>query len=59
MFCPIQKTIKSAKKLSLFDKSDSRRLSIFFFYKLIVFETLIIFLELTIKLVIGIFDLQK
>ena len=58
MFCPIQKTIKSAKKLSLFDKSDSRRLSIFF-YKLIVFETLIIFLELTIKLIIGIFDLQK
>ena len=58
MFCPFNKTIKSANKLSLFYKSDSRRLSIFF-YKLIVFETLIIFLELTIKLIIGIFDLQK
>ena len=29
------------------------------FYKLIFFETLIIFLELTIKLITGIFDLLK
>ena len=29
------------------------------FYKLIYFESLIIFLEPTIKLITGIFDLQK
>ena len=29
------------------------------FYKLIIFETLIMFLESTIELITGIFDLQK
>ena len=41
--------------LSVFGENDSRRLSKTF----IVFESLIIFLEPTIKLITGIFDLQK
>ena len=39
----------------VFGKNDSRRFSIF--YKLIFFETLIIFLEPIIKLMKWIFDL--
>ena len=44
---PHSKTIKNTNKLLVFGKNDSPRLS------------LIIFLELTIKLNTGIFDLQK
>ena len=55
---PHSKTIKNAKKLSVFGKNDSCGLSIFF-YKLIFPESLIIFLEPTIKLIARIFDLQK
>ena len=51
---------KSAKKLSVFGENDSRRVSNFLqthvFWN---FETLIIFLEPAIKLMTGIFDLQK
>ena len=54
---PHSKTIKKAKKLSVFGENDSRSLPIF--YKFIFFETLIIFLESTIKLITGIFDFQK
>ena len=46
------KTIKNAKKC-LF------RAVYLIFYKLIFFESLIIFLEPAIKLITGIFDLQK
>ena len=49
--------MKNAKKLSVFDKNESRCLSNF--YRLIFFESLIILLEPTIKLITEIFDLQK
>ena len=51
------KTRKNAKKFSAFGKNNSRRLSNFL--KSHIFETLIIFLEPTIKLITGIFNLQK
>ena len=54
---PHAETIKNAKKLSLFGENDSRRLSNF--YELIFFESLVIFLEPSIKLITGIFDLHK
>ena len=54
---PHSKTIKNAKKLSVFDKKDSRRLSNFLQTR--SFETLVIFLEPPIKLITDIFHLQK
>ena len=51
----MQKTIKNAKKLSVFGENAVYLI----FYKLIFFESLIMFLESTIKLITGIFDLQK
>ena len=53
----IHKIIKSAKKLLIFGKINFRRLSNFL--QIHIFETLIIFLETAIKLITGIFDLQK
>ena len=54
---PHSKTIKNAKKLSYLVKTT---LAVYLiFSKLIFFETLIMFLEPTIKLITGIFDLQK
>ena len=50
--------MKNAKKLSVYGENDSRRLSNFL-QALMFFESLLIFLEPTIKLIIGIFDLQK
>ena len=49
--------MNNAKKLLAFGGNDSAVYQIF--YKLIFFETLIICLESTIKLTIGIFDFQK
>ena len=43
--------------MSVFDENDYRRLSNF--YKLIVFENLIMFLEPASKLITEIFDLKK
>ena len=54
---PHSKTIKNAKKLSVFGKNDSRCLSNFL--QTHIFWNWIIFLELTIKLFTGIFDFQK
>ena len=54
---PHSKTIKNAKKLSAF--GETIPVVYLIFYKLIFFETLIIFLEPAIKLIAGIFDLQK
>ena len=54
---PYSKTIKSAKKMSVFGKNASRRFSNF--CKLVFFEALIIFVEPIIKLITRIFDLQK
>ena len=55
--CPIQKQKKNAKKLSLLVKTT---LAVYLIFdKLIFFETLTIFLETAIKLITGIFDLQK
>ena len=50
---PHVKTIKTTKKLSIFRKNESR---LFDFLKLVFFETLIIFLEPTIKFITGICD---
>ena len=56
-FCPIQKQQKTLKNCWYLVETT---LAIYLaFYKLIFFESLIIFLESTIKLFIGIFDLQK
>ena len=46
---------KTAKKMSVFGENAVYVT----FYKLIFFETLIIFLESAIKLITGIFDFQK
>ena len=54
---PHSKTIKNARKLLVFGKNDPRRLSNFLQTHFL--EILIIFLEPTIKLIAGIFDLQK
>ena len=54
---PLSKTVKIAKKFSVFGENESHRISNF--YKLIFFETLIIFLECTIKLITRIFAFQK
>ena len=48
---------KNVKKLSVFGENDSRCLSKFM--QSHIFESLIIFLEPTIKLITEIFDLQK
>ena len=53
---PHSKTIKSAKKLSVFAENASHCLSNFLQK---FFETLIIFLKPKIKLIEGIFDFQK
>ena len=56
-FCPIQKQWKTLRNCRYLVKTT---LAIYLiFYKLIFFETLIIFLESAIKLIKGIFDLQK
>ena len=62
---PQSKIIKNAKKLLAFGENNSHRLSNFlhifiFFYKyfFIIFETLIVFLESTIKLITEIFDFR-
>ena len=49
--------MKNAEKLSVFSKNDSHRLSNFLHTH--TFETFIIFLEPTIKLITGAFDLQQ
>ena len=54
---PHSKTIKNAKNCRYLAKTT---LAIYLiFYKLIFFETLIIFLESSIKSITGIFDFQK
>ena len=56
-FRPIQKHLKTLKNCRYLVKTT---LAVdLIFYKHIFFETLIIFLESTIKLITGIFDLQK
>ena len=56
MQIPHLKTIKKAKKLSYLVKAT---LAVYLiFYKLRFFETLMKFLESTIKLITGIIDLQ-
>ena len=54
---PHSKTIKNANKLSVFDENDSRCLSNFL--QTHIFETLIILLKPTTKLIARIYDLQK
>ena len=54
---PYSKPKKTPKKLSVFGESDSRCLSNFL--QSHIFEILITFLGPTIKLITGIFDLQK
>ena len=49
--------MKNAEQLSVFSKNDSHRLSNFLHTH--IFETSIIFLGLTIKLITGAFDLQQ
>ena len=55
--CPIQKQLETLRNCRYLVKTTL--LVYLFFYKLIFFETLIIFLESTIKLITGIFDFQK
>ena len=56
-FWPIQKNKKTLKNCRYLVKTA---LAVYlFFYKRIFFETLVIFLESTIKLITRIFDLQK
>ena len=56
-FCPIQKQLEILKNCQYLAKTTLGVCLIF--YKLIFFETLIVFLESTIKLITRIFDFQK
>ena len=56
-FCPIQKQQKTLRNCRYLVKTTLAVNQII--YKRIFFETLVIFLESTIKLITGIFDFQK
>ena len=56
-FCPIQKQQKTLRNCRYLVKATL--VAYLIFYKLMFFESLIIFLQPLIKLITGIFDLQK